>query len=159
MKHNSLVASERWQHPTGPGFESQVLQISLCFISSGYHVHIWARSVPYSLAQSIARWPLARSGGQEMMVHHGPSQRANIRSEKSTKGQRLMGLQLAILTPKIGPYPSLSIFYLFCFNYLFYYFHLIINQSKILFFHKIKTTKIFLYQIKSWFLFLLININ
>ena len=107
------MAKQALQIPSGPGFESQVLQISLCFISSGYHVHIWARSVPYSLAQSIARWPLARSGGQEMMVHHSPSQRASIRSEKSTKGQRLMGHSFASQTTKSGPYPSFSHIILF----------------------------------------------
>ena len=83
------------------------------------HTHVitcivQACNAPYTFTYLIARWPKAKSGGQDLMVYHRPSQHAPIGSQKSTKGQCNWAPDCCSNT-LFRPIPLFSYIYFSCF--------------------------------------------
>ena len=86
MNQGSVVARQASNHFQDLGSNPRSPTSSLFFLS-GDCVYIQACSVPYTFTYPIARWPKAKSGGQELMVHHRQSQHMHAESGKVHQGQ------------------------------------------------------------------------
>ena len=121
-------------------------------------MHIQTCSLPCTIIHAIARWPKARSGGQDLKVHQDIGQCICAGFPKSNKANS-NGPQNCFLHHIIRPIlPSTHLFYFVYLIVLLFLFHLLTNQKNS-FLYKIKSQKYFLYLIKFLFLFLLINTN
>ena len=124
--------------------------IAYCYFSSGNPTRFRSCGSPYTITQSSARWPQARSGGPYWRPMVGSSQRARGESKSQPGLQRnwAIKLQFSLLFQAHTPLShSISLFLFILFICLINYIYYLNNQSR-LFPHKIKNQKNIFYLLK-----------